>query len=110
MVDFTIQQRTEHVVTVTMKDINGTIVDISGATAKFIMSAHVNSAPIVTLTTSDDIALTDPTNGVLAISLSDTHTDRRGTIYYECALTDNAGNRSIPATGKITFTPTNSGY
>lgn len=62
---------------VTVTDQAGTPINITGATSRFtgkLRATDVDAAAIFSKTTGAGITLTDPTNGVASVTLSDTDT------------------------------------
>lgn len=107
MADITIYQGNDVDLPITVRDPAGVAQDITGFSATFIIARHVDDTPAVSKATGGGgIALTDPANGVLTVSLSDTDTDLRGDYYYQCDVQDGAGNDSTVSTGTITFEAT----
>ena len=90
---------------VTVLDRNGVAQDITGATARFVISRRQGQAvPDYIATTSDDITITDATNGLLTVTVPATDTaPLHGAYRWELQLTDVAGRVSTVAYGTVTF-------
>lgn len=107
MADVEVDQRTDHDIAITIKDEAGVIVDITGFAISFYIAAHIDATPIITKTVGDGVVITDGTNGLVTVTLSDADTDLRGTYYFECSAVDGSGNKSDPVKGSVEFIASN---
>ncbi len=96
------------VLPITVRDNDGVIVDLTGASARFAMARKPKSAT----TTIDSAAspatasvvFTDATNGLITVTITDENTDAlEGDFYYECKVTDNSGSEAVTNRGWISF-------
>jgi len=101
----TIKQRTDHEITIEIPN-----EDLFGSNVKFIIAPSINDAPIVTLTSPSDIDMSGADDGIIVITIPKSLTDFRGPHYYECEVTGAYANRSVVASGTLTFKPTSTGY
>lgn len=87
---------------------NGSIVDISGATAvawQLFRAAITATTPVISKSLVSGVTLSNPTNGQFTVSLSASDTTGlSGKYYYEAELTDSGARRETVASGYITFT------
>lgn len=74
---------------VTVKDGNGDVVDVTGATGTFKLFKNQAGTPEFTKTEADGISLTDPTNGIVTVQTVPTDTEclAPGIYWYELQLT-----------------------
>jgi len=74
---------------VRVKDADGDVVDITGATVKWRAArSYGKTASITKATGGSGVTLTDPTNGVFVVALADTDTeDLAGIFYHEAEVT-----------------------
>ncbi len=78
------------------------VVDITGATAVFILSKNPYSAAIVTKSSGSGIVITNGPGGILTVSLDPADTDALlGSFYYEIELTDALLKVSTIVVGQI---------
>lgn len=78
------------------------VVNITGATAVFILSNNPYSAAIVTKSSGSGIVITDGPAGILTVSLDPADTAAlAGSFYYEVELTDASGRVSTIVVGQI---------
>ena len=93
----------------TITDKQGAAVDLTGATARFVLSRTRSSTPILDSSASPataTITFTDRPNGLLTVSLTDANTDSLvGDYYYQLKIVDASGNEGVAAQGWITFEP-----
>jgi gamma-glutamyl:cysteine ligase YbdK (ATP-grasp superfamily) len=84
---------------------NSTAKDITGATVKWQAARTVTSASVVSKSTGSGITLTDPTNGVLQVSIASADTkDLSATEYHhELEVTDASSNIHTAAVGTMTL-------
>lgn len=92
---------------ITVLDNNDAVVDLTGGSAVFKMARRPTGTAIIDSTASPataTVALTDPTNGILTVTITDENTEAlRGDYYYECKFTDNTGREAVVARGYISF-------
>ena len=90
----------------TVTDKAGTVVDLTGASLRFVMARSKRSSAVIDSDASPAtaaITVTDAVNGLVTVSLTDTDLDALlGDYYYELKVTDSAGNESVSARGIIT--------
>lgn len=81
------------VLEITATDSDGDAVDITACTINFEMQRNVtDSEVVISKSTVDGITITDGTNGVMQVVLTNTDTaDLSGTYYYEIKVTDLSG-------------------
>jgi hypothetical protein len=87
---------------------NGSVVDITGATAvkwQLFHAAAASTDPVISKTLVSGITLSDPTAGQFTVLLSSTDTaGLSGKYYYEAEVTDVSSRKETVASGYITFT------
>ncbi len=85
---------------VTVLDQDGTVVDLTGASASMTISETSKSAALVTKAGSIDV----PLQGQLSFDLAPADTDDlAGVYYYEMQVTDVSGRKSTVAFGYVTI-------
>jgi len=103
--DITLTRGDDEIHKITVKNTDETVKDITGATARYTVRKDApGGTQVFQVTTSDDIALTSPTTGVLQATLSSANTallsaGRR--YYYDCEVTL-SGSKQTVQTGEIT--------
>ncbi len=94
---------------ITVRDNDSALVNLTGGTGTFKMARSAQGTPVIDSEASPATAtvdLTDPTNGLLTVTVPDENTDALlGDYYYECKFTDSAGREAVIARGWITFAP-----
>jgi hypothetical protein len=81
-------------INITLTDENGNPVDINGATFKWKLNVRNN--PVIKQSPSEDIVITDATNGKVQIKLQPSDTSSLSGIYKtDLELTDSNGNVSV---------------
>lgn len=102
-VDLVCPQHNDRTFLVTIRDQDGDLLDVSGATEiTFIVSRNVRSAPIITKTrTGGTVGLT--TNSQLQIDISDVESGglQPGNNYYEIEVINSAGSKYTALAGKF---------
>lgn len=74
---------------VTVLNQDSAVVDLTGASVDFTISKKPGGAALVTKTVGSGIVLTDPTNGVMDITLNPADTvSLKGAYHYQCRVTD----------------------
>ena len=104
-----IARGTSLVATVTVKDLSGNVVDLTGATAEYKAARKIGSkaALLIDKTVGDGIEVSDPSGGVIKITFSNADTDSLGGLYYhEAFITDVAGRRARIFTGGLSVVDT----
>jgi hypothetical protein len=108
--DFTMYEGDTHTLEVTVRDEEGNVVDITGATVRWWLAKNNKSTGsdiYVQKTTGAGITLVDPTNGRMNIALVPVDTEGRGgKDYYHEAEVDDGGNISTVLLGKATINRT----
>ena len=99
--DFTSGDSAHLVFTVT--DGAGALVDLTGMTARWVLSPERGMAPLIDKTSAGGgIVFVDAVNGQLRVELSASDTEPlHGTYYHELEVTDAAGHVSTAARGEI---------
>lgn len=88
--------------TITVKDQNDAVVDISGGAVLFTLSKKAGKPPVESIPG----ILSDPTNGICTVQLNPAHTDdKRHAWYWECQLTDVSSRISTVAFGSVQIRP-----
>ena len=92
---------------VTVKDIDGVAVDITGGSGRFAMARNTGATAAVDSDAgSSTITVQDAGAGRVDISIADTMTDNLlGDYYYEFKWTDDIANELVVAFGWITVAP-----
>ena len=91
---------------VTVKDANGTAVNITGASIKWQCARSFGKASDISKTTSSGISITDGANGVFTVTLTAANTESlRGNFYHEAQLTDSGGAISTVLFGTMKVNP-----
>ena len=91
------------VLRVTVLDQDEVVVDITGATAEFIMAKRPGKSAVVTKTVGSGIVITDATNGLLEITLEPADTETlSGTFHHELEVTDLGGRKTTVLFGTVT--------
>jgi hypothetical protein len=90
--------------TFTVRDDGGAVVDLTGATLKWVLGKNPRASADITKTTSSGITVSSPTTGVavVTISASDT-TDLDGVYYHELQVTDSSSRVVTVAKGRATI-------
>lgn len=93
---------------ITITDNDGAVVDITGASARFIVKRRPSSAtPVLDSAASPataTAAVTTPASGLVTVSLADSDTGSLvGTYWWELKLTDASNNETVAAYGYIDF-------
>ena len=112
--DFHVTAGDDRIFTLTVKDQNNDIVDITGDTIIFTVKKYTyledTDAVIQLTTTGGGIVITDGTNGIAQLTLTPTETDpdvntdlELTTYYYDIQVTHNNRKYTV-IKGKITFT------
>jgi len=98
-------EKTDQTITITVKDKDGTVKDVTGYAFRFSISLTRTAAPTITKDTASGITLTTPTSGIITvtldtteISLAATAEDAKGT--YEL-IEYSGGSLSGDPTGRI---------
>ena len=102
--DFELFSGNDKVLRVTVRDENGGIVDLTGATIRWILSRKQGSTPLIDYTSPTNITLaSDPATGKFDIEISDTDSEplRKGTFYHECLVTSAAGLKTTVMYGFV---------
>ncbi len=89
-------------IVVTVLDELDQVVNISGATAVFILSQNPYSPAVITKSSGSGIVITDGPAGILTITLDAADTESlQGSFYYEVELTDASSRVSTIVVGQI---------
>ena len=89
---------------ITVKDSAGAIKDLTGASAIFTIARAVLTAALITKTVGSGITISAPATGVLDVLIDAADSDALdGTYYFECEVTDQAGDKATVAFGFITY-------
>ena len=96
------------VLPITTRDNDGALVDLTGASARFAMARQERSTVLDIDSEASPptatVILTDAVNGLITVTMTDENTDvLEGDFYYECKVTDNAGQEVVVARGWISF-------
>ena len=109
--DFELFKNDDKSVQVTIRDENGTLVDVSGASAaQWIMQKYPESATAditKTLAAGEIDVATSGANGVVTITIlsADTASLSAGEYYHELRITDASGNDSTILVGDVNLRP-----
>jgi hypothetical protein len=110
--DFTLYQNDDVTIQVTIRDENGDLVDVSGASAaQWIMRKYAGSttASITkTLAAAEIDVATSGASGIITIDIlsADTTSLSPGEYYHELRITDAAGGDSTILVGHVNLKPT----
>lgn len=94
---------------ITVRDVykTGSVVDLTGATARFTMAREQGGTLVVDTDASPalaTIAITDAVNGLMLVTITDENSvGLAGDYYWSAIVTDNGGRRSTVARGWLTF-------
>jgi hypothetical protein len=91
---------------VTVKNSDGSIKDLSSASATFVLYNDATKVVYVTKLTPSDIVITNPTGGILVVKMvpADTSTLKAGPWYhYEVEVKDAGNNESTVISGNFTL-------
>jgi hypothetical protein len=103
--NFTIFQGDNNVlVEFTVLDDTGATVDVSLASFQWAFARSAKSRPLIEKSTSDDIALSDPQNGLIQIAMhaADTQSLPAGSFYHELVMSIGAKTETV-AIGTMTL-------
>lgn len=104
--NFSLYQGDDHTLTVTVKDTSGSVVDISGSTIKWQAARKTGGTSVISYTTSDNISITDGSNGEFQVTIDASDTESlRGLYYHEAEVTFSDSTISTVLTGWMTVTP-----
>lgn len=92
----------------------GAVFNLTGCSAIWEASRELGASPftfysdpVVSKSTTDGIAITDPTNGILEITLASVDTRGfQGNYYHELSVTDTSGNEQTVLVGTIAISKT----
>lgn len=91
---------------VTIRNAAGDVVNITGSSVKWKAARSYGKAAVLSKSTSDDISLSDPTNGIFTVSLAPEDTeDLKGIYHHEAEITDADGAISTVLTGTMKINP-----
>lgn len=86
------------------------VLDITGAVIKWVISHKItagnpNRSPLLAKSTvTGGIVVTDASNGLLEVTITDTDTEfLHGDYYMELEVTDTSGNKTVQSTGVLTL-------
>lgn len=92
------------VIKVVVRDQDDAIVDLSGATATFVLMRAPGQSAIISKTVGSGIVITDAVNGLLEITIDPADTEPlRGAHSHELEITDAGGRKSTVLFGTITI-------
>ncbi len=105
--DFDMHAGDDKTLVVSVRDTEGSPVDVTGATVRWRAARSANkTADIIKKTGGSGITLSDPTQGEITITLNAADTDSlKGTFYHECQVTFASGLLSTVVAGKMTILP-----
>ena len=107
MTDFTMFQGDTKTLEFTVKDGDGAVVDLTGATSiRWNLARRVSSAAIITKDLDSGITVIDAANGRFDVSLTSADTENlSGRYYHEAEVIDASGDVATVETGATTINP-----
>ncbi len=101
--DFTMWQGEDKILEVTVKDESDVVVNLTGATIKWVLAPTVDGTVSITKETGGSgIVITDATNGVFQVTINAADTaSLEGTFYHEAEVTSSASKVSKVLIGKV---------
>jgi hypothetical protein len=106
--DLTMNSGDTKIISVVVRNSNGSLQDISNAAIKWQLARYVNSIALVTKSISSGIMITDAANGVFQITISPLDTDGLGgkEYYHEAEIKLADGTVSTIISGTVTMVKT----
>lgn len=107
--NFTMHSGDDKTLQFTVKDQDGVVVDITGASITWAFAARVGATAIASKTVGSGITITDAAAGVFQVTIdaADTASLTGGVLYHEAQLVDSGGVKSTIAYGDMTILPDN---
>lgn len=107
MQSFPLVSGDEVVLDITVKDNADAVVDLNGASVRFAAARSASSTPDLDSAASPATAtavIQDAPNGLVRVTISDDNSEALiGDYYYECKVTDAAGQEAVVARGWMSF-------
>ena len=104
--DFRMYQGDSKTLSITVKDKDGDVVVITGATIKWQASRSYGKTADISKTTSSGISITDGPNGVFEVTLDASDTESlEGEYYHEAEITFSDSTISTVLAGRMNITP-----